>query len=66
MPWKGVKSYYITDLSEGSGTYIKIEKPLVLKHRYIISYGDSHMLTLLDKGNLEVKFIEGPKNTQNL
>ena len=38
------KNYYLRDLGDGSGTFIKIETPLILKPGYIISYGDSHMV----------------------
>ena len=38
------KRYYLRDLGDGSGTFVKIEEPpLVLKNGYIISFGDSHM-----------------------
>ena len=37
------KRYFLRDLGEGSGTFVKIEKPLLLKNGYIISFGDSHM-----------------------
>ena len=35
--------YYMRDLGDGSGTFVRIDIPLVLKNGYIISYGDSHM-----------------------
>ena len=35
--------YYLRDLGEGCGTFVKIDSPLVLKNGYIISFGDSHM-----------------------
>lgn len=38
------RHYYIRDLGDGNGTFVKIETPLILKHGYIISYGDSHMV----------------------
>ena len=37
------KRYYLRDLGDGSGTFVKIDTPLMLKNGYIISYGDSHM-----------------------
>jgi len=37
------KKYFLRDLGEGSGTFVKIESPLLLKNGYIISFGDSHM-----------------------
>jgi pSer/pThr/pTyr-binding forkhead associated (FHA) protein len=38
--------YYLRDLGDGSGTFIKIDnhKDLILKHGFIISFGDSHMV----------------------
>jgi hypothetical protein len=38
------KSYHIRDLGDGSGTFIRLDVPLILKHGYIISFGDSHMV----------------------
>ena len=38
------KSYYLRDLGDGSGTFIRLDNPLILKHGYIVSFGDSHMV----------------------
>ena len=40
------RNYYIRDLGDGSGTFIRIDnrKDLILKHGFIVSYGDSHMV----------------------
>jgi hypothetical protein len=38
------KEYYIRDLGDGSGTFVKLDTVLVLKSGYIASFGDSHML----------------------
>ena len=35
--------YYLQDLGNGSGTFVKIESPLKLKNGYIISFSDSHL-----------------------
>ena len=53
------KKYYVKDLSDGTGTFIKIEKPLKLITNYIISFGDSHMTVLVDTGQITLKFLEG-------
>lgn len=37
------KRYFLRDLGEGSGTFVKIQNPLLLKNGYIISFGESHM-----------------------
>ena len=37
-------SYSLVDLSQGTGTFIKIDKPLLLKHNFIIAFGDSHIV----------------------
>ena len=38
--------YYLRDLGDGSGTFVRIDnaKDLILKQGFIISYGDSHMV----------------------
>lgn len=38
------KNYYLRDLGDGSGTFVRLDVPLILKHGYIISFGDSHMV----------------------
>ena len=37
------KSYYIRDLGKGSGTFVRLDIPLVLKNGFIISFGTSHL-----------------------
>ena len=38
--------YYLRDLGDGSGTFIRVDnqKDLILKHGFIVSFGDSHMV----------------------
>ena len=68
------KRYFLRDLGEGSGTFVKISLPLLLKNGYIISFGDSHMTVnfyqdaaqLKSKHGqrfekIQLKFIDGPK-----
>ena len=38
------KSYFLRDLGDGSGTFIRLDNPIPLKHGYIVSFGDSHMV----------------------
>ena len=37
------KQYYIRDLGKGSGTFVRLDVPLVLKNGFIISFGTSHL-----------------------
>ena len=37
------RQYYIRDLGKGSGTFVRLDVPLMLKNGYIVSYGTSHM-----------------------
>lgn len=61
--------YFIKDLGDGMGTFIRLSKPLGLKNNYIISFGDSHMIVFIESSNkskLTLKFIDGPKVDQKL
>eukprot|EP00347_Sterkiella_histriomuscorum_P020525 403337469 len=64
------KSYYLRDLGDGSGTFVRLDVPLILKHGYIISFGDSHMVVQfcdnkIDKtSKIQCKFLDGPKTDQ--
>jgi hypothetical protein len=67
------KKYYLRDLGDGSGTFIRVDnhKSLILKHGFIVSFGDSHMVVQLGQEILEgtnqvtqkitLKFLDGPK-----
>jgi len=37
------RRYYMRDLGDGSGTFVRLDVPLALKNGFIISFGDSHM-----------------------
>lgn len=65
--------FSLTDLGRGTGTFVKITEPLLLKPRYIISFGDSHMAVNVkprdDQADpisptLRVMFVDGPKLDQ--
>ncbi len=60
------KEYYIKDMGMGTGTFIKVDKDLVLKTGYIISFGDSHMVSTIKPDKLHLKFLDGPKVEQEL
>ena len=65
------KKYYLRDLGDGSGTFIRVDnhKDLVLKHGFIVSFGDSHMVVQFSSEiknqqivqRLTLKFLDGPK-----
>ncbi len=59
------KSYHIKDMGEGTGTFIRIDKSVVLQHGYIMSFGDSHMFVIITPSQeLQLKFLAGPKADQ--
>lgn len=60
------QKYCISDLGDGSGTFVKIISPLVLRDGYIVSFGNSHMTIHLSQtsNTLTVKFLEGPKSNE--
>lgn len=37
------RQYYIRDLGKGSGTFVRLDIPLVLKNGFIVSFGTSHL-----------------------
>lgn len=45
------KKYYIKDLGEGSGTFVKIDQELKLKSGYIVSFSDSHLVLSINDKN---------------
>lgn len=58
--YSAMNYYLLKDLGEGSGTFVKIEKPLLLKNNSIISYGVSHMGVKISNRSLTLTFLEGP------
>lgn len=65
------KCYYLRDLGDGSGTFIRLDNPLIMKHGYIISFGDSHMVVQIQNeytdrlhSKIHLKFLDGPKTDQ--
>jgi hypothetical protein len=61
--------FYIKDLGEGMGTFVRISHPLALQTNFIISFGESHMIIVIDNSmppKLVLRFIDGPKTDQKL
>jgi hypothetical protein len=62
-------AYHLKDLGDGMGTFVRITRPLVLKNNFIVSFGESHMIVVVDNGptpKLTLRFIDGPKLDQRL
>lgn len=70
--------YYLRDLGDGNGTFVKIESELVLRNGYIISFNDTHMAisffmpkpgttsnTQLKNERIQLKFIDGPNRDKS-
>ena len=65
------KKYFLKDLGEGSGTFVKIDQEIPLKPGYIISFGDSHMVATVEapsrvkqSSDIMLKFLDGPKSDE--
>lgn len=59
--------YVLRDLGEGMGTFIRIDNQLKLITNYIVSFGDSHMIVVIESPEvLTLKFIDGQKTNQKL
>lgn len=57
-------SYFLQDLNDGTGTFVRIDKQFHLNNNNIISYGDSHMIVTFENDlnpTISLKFIDGPK-----
>lgn len=62
------RKYYIKDLADGTGTFIKLINPVQLTGSYIVSFGDTHIAITLDRENnkLIVKVLEGVRASDKL
>lgn len=64
------RSYHLRDLSEGSGTFIRLDQPLVLSRLSVISFGESHISLGLDgptdTPDLKIAILEGPRKDEKL
>jgi hypothetical protein len=64
-------AYYLRDLGDGNGTFVRLDNPLILKTGYIISFGDSHMFIQImedmsaNQSKIDIKFLDGPKTDQS-
>jgi hypothetical protein len=58
--------YLLKDLGDGMGTFVKLEKELVLQNNFIICFGDSHMLIKLEEERVLLSFIDGPRIDEQL
>ncbi|OMJ80099.1 hypothetical protein SteCoe_19747 [Stentor coeruleus] len=58
---KEQNKYFIKDMGEGLGTFIRIEIPIKLHTSYTFVYGDTHMIVYIENTILKLKFIQGPK-----
>ena len=72
-------TYFLKDLIEGSGTFIKVTTRLLLKNKYIISFADFHIAFIFPPKDpayyltyyslvraIFIKFLEGPKANEIL
>ena len=69
------RRYYMRDLGDGSGTFVRLDQPLVLKNGFIIYFWYSHMEVNFSGDQygpdvsrsgvnykpIQLKFIDGPK-----
>ena len=55
------KSYSLTDMKSGTGTFVKLEEPFNLGQKRIASFGNSHMVVATNSNGISLTFIDGPK-----
>lgn len=59
--------YYLRDLGDGNGTFVRLDTPLLLKTGYIISFGDCHMFVQItddtseEQSKIQIRFLDSPK-----
>ena len=53
--------YFIKDMGEGLGTFIRLDTEHRLQNMNIVSFGDSHMVIHIDNSFINLRFIQGPK-----
>jgi hypothetical protein len=55
------KQYFLRDLGDGTGTFVKIQAPLKVSNGFIVSFGDTHMTLCVEKEKkqITIKFLEG-------
>jgi len=61
----------LKDTGEGSGTFVRVDRPLILSNGFLIAFGESHMVVQIQKvrgdqmgetkTKLSLKFLDGPK-----
>ena len=61
------RHYLIRDNGQGTGTFLKIDCPLLLRSGYAVGFGDSTMLVELEAGpSVTLRFLDGPKAEESL
>jgi hypothetical protein len=62
------RKFFIKDLADGTGTFLKIIKPVLLSGSCILSFGDSHIAITLDVENAKIiiKVLEGIRANEKL
>ena len=56
--------YLLQDLNDGTGTFVRLDRPFLLRNNSIVSFGDSHLWFTLENylvPSVTLKFIDGPK-----
>ncbi len=53
--------YFLKDMGEGTGTFIKVDQYFILKNGHIVSFGESHMVV-----GLVLEKKEKPEDTSNV
>ena len=59
-------SYYIKDLGNGMGTFIRLQHALDIQDNFIVSLGSSHLKINFDNESVILQFIDGPRSQEKL
>ena len=60
------RAFYVKDLGDGNGTFIRVEGSRELRNGNVVNFGDSHARVMISDSTLSLQFYEGPLTDQEV